>query len=323
MRRRLQEGSLNLPVAHPVLRDVTRIMGNPLRRGTRFLQGIVERDQELALRILHRANAEPFREMGPVQSLRLAVDRLGRHAVFAVAIKSVTERMESGPSDRRRGRLSLQLWRRTIATATAARILAGAAGAPEPERLYTLALLMDIGEPLLLGVIEDVVQELPIAPPYSQIRREVASKHPEFGAALLEGWGLPNDVIEVARRHHDPAYLKAGSSASGATSSAAIPSEAIASDLYLVTAARYAAAACEIGPEAAPNPDPPSQVDPHPTDLDPYPADLDRCLKHCALDDSHWQACLDTLAQSIEKAGLSSTGRTLTNLPAFSPALPD
>lgn len=66
---------------------------------------------------------------------------------------------------------------------------------------------MDIGEPLLLGVIEGLVRDLPIAPPFAQVRREVAERHPEFGASLLDAWGLPPDAVLVARHHHDARWL--------------------------------------------------------------------------------------------------------------------
>lgn len=132
VRDRLKGGALNLPVAHPVLRDVSRLMGNPRRRGIRFVQGIVERDHQLALRVLHRAAVERAAGTSPPRNLRAAVDVLGRSAVVDVAVASVTERMEAGRVDRRRGRLSHELWRRSVGVATAARVLAeGTQGDPD------------------------------------------------------------------------------------------------------------------------------------------------------------------------------------------------
>lgn len=70
----------------------------------------------------------------------------------------------------------------------------------------------------------------------------------------------------------------------------------------LVTAARYAAQACGVGLD-----------DDHEFDL--YPAELSKHLGRCELDPMDWEASLDSIAQSIDRAGLSTSSRSLSDMP--------
>ena len=123
IRRKLADGTLNMPVVPKVMQELQRIMRDPDQEMRRVVE-VVKQDQELALRILAMSNSAAIVGRRPNRSLPDALVRVGLKAAYGLAVRFVTERFHSGIVDAGLRALAEQLWRRTLAVAMAARIIA-------------------------------------------------------------------------------------------------------------------------------------------------------------------------------------------------------
>ena len=100
-------------------------------------------------------------------------------------------------------------WRHTLASAIVSRELARASS-QEPDRAYTLGLLHDIGRLGLLVGYPDAYNEILAEADRDAVslldleKRRFGMDHCEAGRLLMEEWGLPQEVLVAAGRHHDP-----------------------------------------------------------------------------------------------------------------------
>ncbi len=207
IRKKLSEGTLNMPIAPKVVLDLQRIMADPDQE-MRHVVKVVEKDQELALRILHLSNSVTHAGRRPNRGLPDALVRVGLKAAYGLAVKVVTERFQSGIKDARLRILADRLWHRTCAVASAARIIAKKAKQQEPEDYYALSLLTEIGEPFLIRVMEDTLAGQLKRPTPAQIRAEIAKYHSSFGAVLLKRWGMDEETVLLTKMHHAPTKLR-------------------------------------------------------------------------------------------------------------------
>jgi putative nucleotidyltransferase with HDIG domain len=101
------------------------------------------------------------------------------------------------------------LWKHSVATAYAARFVAEAAHAAD-NMIFTAGLLHDIGKVVFIKAHpEQYVSLLKTAASAKTTSLELETArygchHGELGAALLERWKLPVDLVESVAFHHQP-----------------------------------------------------------------------------------------------------------------------
>lgn len=210
IRERLAQGSVNLPVMGPVVQDLKALMDDPNRELAQ-VAAVVETDQEIVGRIIAMANSGAFGGRSTATNVRDAISRMGMRAVFSAAVQCVTSRMRQGIEDPRLEQLGESLFMRTIDTAKAGRALARSGKDRQPDDVYTLALLADVGELFLLRVIDQVLPTLGARPNTEAVGQEIERYHVEFGAAMLTRWGFDGDPVIAARAHHDAKRVDAAS----------------------------------------------------------------------------------------------------------------
>ena len=138
-----------------------------------------------------------------------ALTHLGEASVYSLAIESVKERFIAGLDNSKLAAYSSSLGERAVATAEAARRIAAALRLPS-EEMYALALLCDVGEPLLIRVLDRLLKRREGKVELEQVKRDVARLHGDFGRALLAKWEFDGDISAVAQLHHSrEAYVDA------------------------------------------------------------------------------------------------------------------
>ena len=207
VKMKLDQGSLNLPTIPAVLRELKRVLDDP-KHNTSELIRLVEADQELAVKVLRRANSAAFRGSSAVASISNALVRLGGRSVLSIALRTMTDRICRTLRHPDLADLSVELWRRTVEVAIAARIVGRTLSGAEPEEFYLHGLLSEMGEPFLIRFVDDVIRERPQQLNVDQVRRELSLYHSEVGAAVLKRWGMDESAVEVARHHHDANHMR-------------------------------------------------------------------------------------------------------------------
>lgn len=169
----------------------------------------IEYDASLTAGVLQHANSPFFGGTRKVPTVKDAVVRLGinnlRKVVLAAAFEPMARQQILG-YDMPAG----SLWEHSLAVAVGVDKLCKAAGLPQPPYAFTAAILIDVGK-IVLGTFIKVDPEPLMAVAYDQnlsfdaAEREVLGiDHAEVGAALLEAWNLPPEVVDVVRWHHQP-----------------------------------------------------------------------------------------------------------------------
>ena len=224
-------GLRSIPSLPKALTRLLRELQSP-KGSAAGLARIIETDVGLTAQVLKIANSGFFGASGPVSSVAVAVRRLGFDAIRTLAVLGgVFETFRGVGIDMD---AIARLEARSLSIGHLAQRIAVAEGldATATEQARSAGLLCHVGTIILAGTlgakiaaihsgIDGTGQEVAAAE-----RQSLGVTHADVGAALLDLWGFPGDVVEAVLFHHDP-------SASG-TSSGLSPLTAVHAAQYLV-----------------------------------------------------------------------------------------
>jgi len=173
----------------------------------RDVVSLVEKEPNYAALLISAANSARFGMVETVARISDAVIRLGtkhvRNLVVAMSVvKAFTPRDDWERS----------LWVHTFQVAAAARKLAQLACSPDldPETAYLSGLLHDLGRFLLFQKAPDVLREVDEGDWHKpeelvEIERSICGlTHTELGGLVCEKWGIPDQITQAVRWHHEP-----------------------------------------------------------------------------------------------------------------------
>lgn len=170
---------------------------------------VVESDPALGARLLATANSVGFAAPGvQYQTIVAAVRRIGLRR----AIHLATSLLFAGPLGHRLAPpLNRALWLHALTLAYAAQELARLKRLPEPNAVYFVGLVHDLGylamEYLRPGSLGRIAAAAPAAPSLEAAEAGVFGlAHHEVAAQLLEQWGVPADLVAPVRAHHDGGF---------------------------------------------------------------------------------------------------------------------
>ncbi len=174
-----------------------------------MLARVVELDPGITSNVLHMANSAYMGRMSKVGNLRDALVRLGTGRTLQVMIASgVAPKIgkEVKGYDLAPGRLL----EHSIAVAVAAEGLGGKLGLNVPGHTFTSGILAGIGKTVLgtfMEVDAEPILELALSEGLMFDEAEdriLGINHAEVGAALLDLWELPEEIVSVVRWHLRP-----------------------------------------------------------------------------------------------------------------------
>lgn len=161
--------------------------------------GIISNDPALTAKILKIANSPLYSQRRSVSNLREALTLLGFNASLTISLSfSLLQSLSSSNDD---------YWRRSIISASIARLLGARLGVSRLEELFLASLLQDIG----ILVIE-CINESPY-PSSSNLtlnhqdrikleKDKLDTEHSLIGAWLLQSWKLPDYLINSVLFSH-------------------------------------------------------------------------------------------------------------------------
>lgn len=178
------------------------------------LHTVISTDPALSSRILKVVNSSFYGMPGQIGSINRAIVLLGLNAVKNIAISASLSKLFKG------GQLcpafaAKDLWRHSVATAAASKIIADTLKIGLPDEAFLAGLMHDIGIMVELQhdrnkLIETVnalgVQKdgTPSADMLEAETRIFGATHQDFGKALCEKWKFPKSLANVAGNHHAP-----------------------------------------------------------------------------------------------------------------------
>lgn len=197
-----------IPALPMAATEVLRLAEDP-RMGIGEIMKAIEYDPGLTTDILRLANTAYFAGPRKIASLRDAGVLFGTQRIVELVLASsifpITQQPLAG-YDLPAGELT----RHAMALAIGAECIADLLDRPAPTHTFTSALLADIGK-IVLGTFlaVDTAPILALAQDrclsFEVAEREILGiDHAEVGAALLDRWSIPSNIVEVVRWHHMP-----------------------------------------------------------------------------------------------------------------------
>lgn len=171
---------------------------------------LIEKDEGLAGRLLRLVNSPFYGLSGKVSTVQSAVTLLGFRTVRSLALSVSVFQSFKWANPERASRF-LRYWQHSLATATAARLIAAQKQWRNPEEAFTAGLMHDLGKLIILQKDPE---------PFEEACREARNRgvdlteveeqqfglsHPQLGHMVAERWRFPAPLADAIRYHHDPA----------------------------------------------------------------------------------------------------------------------
>jgi putative nucleotidyltransferase with HDIG domain len=166
---------------------------------------IIALDPALTAKLLQICNSAFFGLETPASTVSEAVSQVGYQSVYLLV--AMINGSNCFPCPTPAGVDAAKLWQHSIAVAFNTKFVAESAG-QDGNLLFTAGLLHDIGK-VVLGQVQPpgsgAIRLVPTTGATTE--RELmlfGCSHAEVGAALLERWKLPLQLVAAVRFHHDP-----------------------------------------------------------------------------------------------------------------------
>lgn len=191
-----------------------RVLQDPDADATDIMKAL-RHDAGLTANVLRLANSAYFGSPRSVGSIREAAVRLGTRRILSVVVASAAAPVVCRPV-RGYDLPPEGLWEHSVSVAAGAEALAEVLRMPVPAATFTAGLLHDIGK-VVMGnfvaveaeAISGLARREDLA--FDEAERGVLGiDHAEVGAAVLELWDLPEEVLLAVRWHHRPEAAGSG-----------------------------------------------------------------------------------------------------------------
>ncbi len=206
------ENVRSLPPLPAAVEKVIRMADNP-EVDPNEMAIIIHNDSSLTARILRVANSSFFGLSRTVGTVSQAIMILGFQGVKNLALgMSVLDRLQ--PRQRTSSLPIEDIWRHSMAVASAARMMTARTGLSEPEEAFVAGLLHDMGKLVLMnnfGEEWELLLEIDRAQEkrlYQLEKEAFGMDHAEVGFVLCEHWNIPAKMSRIIAEHHLPPKRK-------------------------------------------------------------------------------------------------------------------
>ncbi len=192
----LESGKLVLPTLPEVALRVREVVDDPDATSAQ-LADIIVTDAALSARLLKVANSALYRGRVPIESVQMAISRLGLSMVRNLVTSLVMEQMFQATSNRLDKRLR-ELWERSTKVAAGSQVIASRLPGIKTDEAMLAGLIHAIGVlPILMKADEDgdLIRDS------KKLDQLIDNLYPRLGASILESWEFSEDLVAVAAEH--------------------------------------------------------------------------------------------------------------------------
>lgn len=203
--QQLKQGIVDIPPLSPVIVDVLNLLNSNEDINYPLLESKIIQEPFLTGRVLGLANSSFFGMPSEVGSIKEACFILGVNVIRNLIIASAV--IEKFPSDSGTNLDIAGLWKHSVGTAAAAKVMARYAKMDQ-ELAFTAGLLHDIGKMILdthftnhyTEVLSYQAQHDCFISDAEQV--VLGIDHSEVGAMITKRWNLPSQISDSIRFHH-------------------------------------------------------------------------------------------------------------------------
>ena len=202
--QKFSAGKITPPVVPKVVQDLQTEIKKQTSNADN-LGALIERDPVISLRLISISNSPVYRGVQEITNVRNALPRLGLketlNIVFGIANKNLYD------SSRAQFKILMdKLWVHSLATAYAAKLLGQKLSFEDPDNLFLMGLIHDVGKAVLLKAFSDELA----AKSYNieAIVANINEAHLSVGAMLIKRWGFSSQVINTVMHHEGGDYTE-------------------------------------------------------------------------------------------------------------------
>jgi putative nucleotidyltransferase with HDIG domain len=193
--RTLEGGRAALPLLPHVATQALELANNP-ESGVREFSDLIMKDPPIAARFIATANSALYSRGQTIRSVQDAVARIGlgaaRDLVFQVVYANTVTGLKAFQAEVE------QSFQRSVLCGVICRLAAPLLRLNVADA-YLCGLLHDIGE----SRVYRILSESNVLPAETEVGALVQKYHPRAGAELAMRWALPDEIVQVCRRHED------------------------------------------------------------------------------------------------------------------------
>lgn len=192
----MDSGKLVLPTLPEVALQVREVVDDP-EATAKQLADIITTDAALSARLLKIANSPLYRGRVAIDSVQMAVSRLGLSMVRNLVTSLVMEQMFQATNNRLDKRLR-SLWEQSTKVAATSQVIAAKLNGIRTDEAMLAGLIHAIGVlPILMKADEDgdLIRDS------KKLDQLIDNLYPRLGAAILKKWEFPDNLVAVAREH--------------------------------------------------------------------------------------------------------------------------
>ncbi|MES9936376.1 MAG: HDOD domain-containing protein [Sedimenticola sp.] len=156
---------------------------------------LVATDAALSARLLQVANSPLYRGREPIDSIQMAITRLGITLVRSLVISLAMKQIFQATSDAIDSRLRSS-WKNSVQVAAISRVLSQVLPQLDPNQAMLAGLIHNIGTLPILMFAESYSE---LMDDEEQLDRLIDSLSPKISGQILEGWNFPEPLIQVAK----------------------------------------------------------------------------------------------------------------------------
>ncbi len=202
IRKAVEAGKLSLPPLPRIVNQLEELLADSERASSKEVANLIRNEPAIAASLLRMANSAAFGGLHPISNLTHAIARLGFKQVSSV-VTALAHSSHFHSDDPAMKRWLETLWGHAVATALGARAVANLT-AGDPEEAFMAGLLHDTGKLLVLKAVDYIENKRKLAVVTPTVLDELMDiLHTELGHRTLVAWHLPQEICEVALRHHD------------------------------------------------------------------------------------------------------------------------
>ncbi len=167
---------------------------------------IIATDAALSARMLQVANSPLYRGRVQIDSLQMAVARLGVRLVRSLVVSLIMQQIFQATHDLL-DRKFRQVWEESVQIAALSRVLAGGHDHLDKDQAMLAGLIHNIGALPVLAMAEHVSELLEDE---AELDRVISAISPMVGTRILQMWDFPETLVNVTRHFRELGYQSPG-----------------------------------------------------------------------------------------------------------------
>ncbi len=186
----------------PTLPDVALKVRDAVAKGDTSAQALADMivtDAALSARLIQVANSPLYRGAAEVNSIQMAVTRLGSTTIRTLITSLVMQQMFT-PSTPLLEKYFREAWEQGVNVSAISRALADLVPHLNPEEAMLAGLIHQIGKLPVLMLVEDI-PEFRDSP--SRLNKLLEKAHPAIGKIIMDTWDFPDELKLVASQYID------------------------------------------------------------------------------------------------------------------------